>query len=233
MKKLDVFIQGETMDLCIPTEEFARESRWYSWFNSKYITKYLEQGLFPNTAEAQVDFFHSIERERLVLIISDKKEYVGVISLSFINLEKKISDIAIVHDSMMNVQMSPFVSLEAMARLTEFGFKNIGLNRIQAGQHVDLGGWRSWQQRLELLGYKLEGIHKNKFVKGHEISDSFSIACLYEDFLKIENHRGNLWDSMENMKQRFMKLPQQYFAAIMKDFIDDKKEDYYKKIFLL
>ena len=133
---------------------------------------------------------------------------------------------------MIDVQMSPFVSLEAFARITEFGFKNMGLNRIQAGQH-DHGGWRSWQQRLELLGYKLEGIHKNKFVKGHEISDSFSIACLYEDFIKIENHRGGLWDSMENMKQRFMELPQRDFAATMKDFIEDKKEDYYKKIFLL
>ena len=30
----------------------------------------------------------------------------------------------------------------------------MGLNRIQAKQHVAHGGLRSWQQRLKLLGYK-------------------------------------------------------------------------------
>ena len=32
--KLDVFIKGDLIDLCIPTVEFARESDWYSWFNN-------------------------------------------------------------------------------------------------------------------------------------------------------------------------------------------------------
>ena len=77
MKELDVFIQGETMDLCIPTEAFARESSWYSWFNDPSITRFLEQGLFPNTPEEQVEFFNSQGRDRLILIISNKKEYIG------------------------------------------------------------------------------------------------------------------------------------------------------------
>ena len=57
MKKLDVYISGETMDLCIPTLEFAKESKWYSWFNNPKLTRYLEQGLFPTTPEAQEEFF--------------------------------------------------------------------------------------------------------------------------------------------------------------------------------
>ena len=38
MKKLDVYISGETMDLCIPTLEFAKESQWYSWFNKPRLS---------------------------------------------------------------------------------------------------------------------------------------------------------------------------------------------------
>ena len=41
-KKLDIFIKGEIVDLGIPTEEFALESDWYSWFNKNTVTKYLE-----------------------------------------------------------------------------------------------------------------------------------------------------------------------------------------------
>ena len=54
---LAVYISGETMDLCIPTLEFAKESKWYSWFNNPQLTRYLEQGLFPITPEAQEEFF--------------------------------------------------------------------------------------------------------------------------------------------------------------------------------
>ena len=39
--KLDIFILGETIDLCIPTREYAEKSDWYSWFNDPDINKYL------------------------------------------------------------------------------------------------------------------------------------------------------------------------------------------------
>ncbi|NQT72707.1 MAG: hypothetical protein HQ553_08040 [Chloroflexi bacterium] len=230
MKKLDVFIQGETMDLCIPTEEFSRESKWYSWFNQAIITKYLEQGIFPNTSEGQVEFYRSQKSTRLMLIISNKKEYMGTVSLSAIDLAKKACSVAIVVDRAVDRQMSPFISLEAMARITEHAFNGIGLNRIEAGQHIELGGW---QQRLELIGYKLEGLHINKFVKGHSIDNSVSIACLYEDFQKIVGHRGCLWDSIENMETRYKELPKKRFVNIMSDFFQSEREDYYEKIFLL
>ncbi len=53
--KLDVFIKGELIDLCIPTAEFAATSNWYNWFNDPKTTRFLEQGIFPNTAEEQLE----------------------------------------------------------------------------------------------------------------------------------------------------------------------------------
>ena len=55
--KLDVFIKGEMIDLCIPTKEFAEKSDWYSWFNDPKINRFLDQGLFPNDRDLQVAFF--------------------------------------------------------------------------------------------------------------------------------------------------------------------------------
>ena len=54
LKMLDVFIEGELVDLAIPTEDFAAGDTWYKWFNDKNINKYLEQGLFPNTQKSQI-----------------------------------------------------------------------------------------------------------------------------------------------------------------------------------
>lgn len=231
MKDLDIFIPGELVNLCIPTAEFARESKWYSWFNNSTVTKFLEQGGFPNTPDDQVDFFLSQKTSgRLMLIISNKKEYMGIISLSKINLIKKSCDVAIVVDSSLDKRMGPFISLEAMSRMTEHAFNSIGVNRIEAGQHVKLNGW---QQRMELLGYKLEGMHSKKFVKGQETSNSVSIACIYDDYKRIIAQRGCLWDSVGNMKLRLKQLPQKSFFDIMSKFFDNERHAYYERVSLL
>lgn len=227
MKELDIFIAGELVDLCIPTEEFAKESHWYSWFNKKSITRYLDQGAFPNTAEQQLAFFRSNQSQRLMLIISNKKQYVGIISLSSINLEKKICDIAIVVDSSLDKKNVPFLSLEAMALLTEHAFTELGMQRIEAGQHCKLKGW---QQRMELIGYKLEGLHARKFITGQERSTAVSIACLYEDYLSIIKQRKAFWDSKNNMIKRFQKLPKHSFADQLERFFSDQRLKYYDEI---
>ena len=80
---LDVFIPGELVDLAIPTAQFAKGSTWYSWFNDRDITKFLEQGVYPNTSNDQLLFFKNIPNHRIVLIMVDKEgRNIGVISLS-------------------------------------------------------------------------------------------------------------------------------------------------------
>ena len=90
---LDKFIEGELVDLCIPTMEFARDSEWYSWFNSPKITKYLpELGGFPNTKSDQEKFFAQNKDKRLILIIFNKFNIAkGVISLSAIDFKEEVA----------------------------------------------------------------------------------------------------------------------------------------------
>ena len=150
--KLDVFIFGETIDLCIPTKEFAEISGWYSWLNDPRMSRYLYRGLFPNTAKDQVEFFQSQEDKRLTLIISDKRDYLGVVSLSHIDLVSKKASVAMLINPKIDFSSSfvnsSIMALEAIARITEYGFKAMGINRIWGGQHVDLSGWG---QRMELV----------------------------------------------------------------------------------
>ena len=102
------------------------------------------------------------------------------------------------------------------------------MDRISSGPHVD---HNPFQQRLELLGFKLEGIHPRKFVKGVDISDGLSIACIYSDYLLIKNLRGgNIWDSLEKMKKRIKVLPKESFHTKLTKYFDEQGMQYYKKI---
>jgi RimJ/RimL family protein N-acetyltransferase len=226
---LDVFIEGELVDLAIATEDFAAGDIWYKWFNDKSINKYLEQGVFPNTQTSQVDFFKSMGKDRLALVVQNKKgKPLGIVSLSFINFQKRSCDFALVIDSAADIRVAGFGPLEASALIVEHGFNILGVTRINAGQHADLFGW---QQRLELIGFRLEGYHKSKFVKGSSVADSVSIAALYTDFCEICGRRGGkLWDSFDNMKKRMKKLPKESARQKFNNQFNKELKAYYKKI---
>ena len=227
--KLDIFIEGETIDLRIPTLEFAEKSDWYKWFNNPNVTQFLEHGIFPNTVEKQVDFFHQAMKDRLLLIITDKNnEAIGSVSIMQIKHHNKSCSLGIVLGKIF--RSNPLEALEAVARITEHTFIKLGMQRIVAGQHI---GLIPWSHRMSLLGYKLEGIEKNAFVKGVEVTDVLKISCHYQDYQKIIlNRGGSLWDSQEKMLQRIRQLPKKTIHQELKFFFEQHNK-YYQKIFAL
>ena len=227
---LDIFISGENINLCIPTKDFALSSRWYSWFNNPKINRFLAQGVFPNTPDLQVKFFEEEKFKRLLLIISNKREYMGVVSLSNVDLINKTAELAIVVDSTVDTRNTPMIALEATARISEHAFQIMGLKRISAGQHYKLDGW---QQRMELLGYRVEGIKTNAFVKGTEVADIVMIAATYDDYLRILRFRSAYWDSSVKMLERAKKLPKRKFIDCLNDLFNGERENYYSSNFAL
>ena len=209
---------------------YLEKSDWYSWFNDPRITRYLDNGIFPNTREEQVEFYESQRKQRLILIISNKNEYIGVINLSNLDLIRKTANIALVVDSSKCRRDSSIISLEAMARVTEHAFAQMGIQRIYAGQHKSLF---RWQQRIELLGYRVEGIKRQGFIKGQEIADSIALSVLRKDYDKIIECRGQYWDSAENMFRRIKSLPKQQFAQKVYHLINNESDEYYSSIFSL
>lgn len=228
---LDIFIPGENIDLCIPDDNFARNSSWYSWFNDFKTTRFLEQGGFPNTPESQASFFAGLKNSnRLSLIISDKEQYIGTISLSFINLNKRTADIALLLGEPSNNPNADLLALEAMALISAHGFDKLGLNRISAGQHVKL---LKWQRKMEVIGYRLEGIKTNGFIKASEVADAVSISLLRDDYQLIVGNRRKLWDSSEKIRARLSKMPSNSFAEKLKKFLTEEGGTYYDTIFNL
>ena len=131
---LKIFKKGEIIDLAIPTEKFALESEWYTWFNRPDITRYLFFGIKNNTPKQQVKFFRNIGKDRKVFIIQTKKKIpCGVISFSKINMKDKSADWAIVKDNKIDPENRGIAALESVALLIDYGFKELGLKELAVG----------------------------------------------------------------------------------------------------
>lgn len=192
--KTDVtsFLEGKYVYLRPPDiQKDVLDGPWFSWFNDKDVTKYLGQGVFPNTVEKQADFVRSLKTDtsRIVLCIIEKvpERHIGVISLHNINLLDKKAVISIV---MGEKKYAPEAPLEAMALLTEHGFDRLNLNKIDAGQSIEL--WK-WVNTIGLIGYRIEGYIESIMVRDGKVHDGVHTGITAERFYRLREERnGNI-----------------------------------------
>ena len=199
----NVFIEGEKINLCVPqVEDFET---WSSWFNNSMYTKYLEQGKFPHTVEQQIEFYNNAQKNnRFIAHIKAKDgSLLGVVSLSEINYEKSSCQIAMVCP--VKNATAPYAALEAMALSTEHAFMRFGLNRVWAGQSYP--GLKKWSQNLQLIGFKTEGVIRDGFVHGIDVTNAISISVTKKDFLAlVERRNGKLWAGEQKTRYMALKL---------------------------
>lgn len=213
-----VFIEGETLDLCVPSAA-AIEEGWADWFNDEKTTRWLNQGIFPHHAEDQHEFLASLRRrDRFAVMICGKGggPLYGTVSLSSIDWVARSAQISIVVGRRPPEGLQ--IQLEAWARVTDHGFRRMGLERIWAGQ-----AWPAlerYNRRLELLGFFTDGMLRRGFAKGREtVGNAVMISCLYEDYAALAARRGGTcWPGNEAMLRLIAALPEQGFAARLRDF---------------
>jgi hypothetical protein len=116
-----------------------------------------------------------------------------------------------------------------MAIMTEHGFEKIGLERIYAGQAFP--SLKNWNKRLELLGYRSEGIMRKAFIKGHWVSDTVSLSVIFQDYIKIKELRnGQYWLGEKRMNELIDALPTEGFAEILNSLIEKAQDEYFSKL---
>lgn len=227
--KADVFYNGETIDLIVPTRELAEKSTWYSWFNSQGTTRFTDHGIFPNTPEKQIEFFNSLSngtRFALLLRLKNHTEPSGVVSLSSINFRKRTAALAIITDTEANPAIPPFAAMEAVAAVTEHGFNVMGLRRIESGQVYP--ALSKWNQMLELFGYRTEGFKRKAYSRGQVVSDEVSMACLLETFDQICEERDNkFWPGAREISVLIRSLPKETFAEKLDRTIRELEKEYF------
>ena len=190
------FLIGETVDLCAPQEsDFAI---WASWFNDPVITRYLEQGIFPNSVNDQKDFYMKAKSEgRFIAMVKGKDgKLLGVTSISEINYQKKSCQISNV--TPVKSKEAILAPLEARALIVKHAFETMGMERIWASNCFP--GLIKWVLKYQSLGFKVEGFAFDSFRKGEFISDSIRMSLLKADYETLKlNRGGNLWLGSKKM----------------------------------
>jgi RimJ/RimL family protein N-acetyltransferase len=229
---LDIFIEGETIDLCAPSAAPDVLDRWFRWFNRPSVTAHLAQGLFPNTLDDQRVFVEAARgaRDRLIVLLRPKgaAEPIGVASLSSINHVQRQCDIAVVIGEQVASVDALFFGLEAKALLTQHAFDVLGMRRINSSQVVDLVRWQRWQI---LFGYQIEGVQRRKFWKGHRAHDVFVSSCLLEDYEAVTRERnGAYWPGKAQMLDLIRSLPERSLIDDLRTWLESAQRTYWKQI---
>ena len=229
-KKYSTFINGELLDLCIPNENAILEDGWTEWFNDIPNLDGTSHGVFPNHASSQLERLANLAKDKtqIVLLICDKKynKAIGVISLQNIDFMQRSCEVALNIGRKNKKLLDPLAPLEAMSLITEHAFIHLGVQRVYAGQPYPL--LKNWNKALELIGYKSEGFNYLSFIKSRKVHDIVLIACLYEDFQKLNELRGSLWGSQKIIKKLISKQPKKGFADVLHKSIKNLKEDHFR-----
>lgn len=208
---LDVFMAGETIDLCVPRDDPRVIDQWYRWFNDPSITRYTNRGCFPNTPLQQRAFLEEAlaKGTRLLLMIRPKHaDYlVGVASLTFMQEAKRSCGFAMVIGHKDEHPDSVFYGMETKALMTQYAFETLGVERIHSQQVKKLIRWQRWQV---LFGYQIEGIMRNYFRRGLDVQDTMVASCILEDYLRLKNMRkGSFWPGKKKMFELLKRLPEE------------------------
>ena len=131
------YIVGKQIYLRHPTEEDV-DRKWHEWFSDEETTKFLSDRFWPNSKEAQLDYYKSLikNRERLALSIINKSndEHLGIISLSGINWVHRYADIALVIGEKKYTK-GPFAT-EAFALMLKVSFMRLNLLNVKSAYSI-------------------------------------------------------------------------------------------------
>ena len=230
----DIFIKGETVDLCVPSDDEWVLDQWYRWFNKEEITAYLAQGVYPNTRKSQKAFYDTLgnNSSRVALLIKPKEYegFIGVASLSTIDYVHRQCDFAMVIGERLSNSDSIFYGLETKCRMTQHAFEKMGMERINSTQITDLVRWQNWQI---LFGYQIEGILRNKFRKGRSVHDVLISSCILEDYEQLLSLRGgDLWPGKSELFELLKKLPKKTLIDELREWLPKKQTQYWQEVAL-
>ena len=228
----DVFLEGELVDLVVPNARAIDDDRWYAWLNDQALTRNMEQGMYPKSADTQRAYLAELlaSTSRLALMIKPKEEdaVVGICSFSKISHVTRQADFAMVVARRSASFKSTFFGMEAKCLMTEHAFETLGLERINSYQSTALKDWQRWQI---LFGYRMEGIMRKAFRKGYRTYDLMVSGCILEDYLALKELRGGkLWPGQEKIMSLIRDLPKTSLEEKLQKALSTTIEEHYAAI---
>lgn len=180
-----MFLEGTTVYLR-GLESQDIEGNWFSWFNDQQVTKYMENGTFPNTREGLLDYYSRVcvsSRSDLVLAIIEKSthEHVGNIGIHGINQLYRRAELGIVIGE-KRIWGRGYGS-EACCLITRHCFNRLNLHKIfLRTEQENKAAIRSFEK----AGFRIEAILQEEILRNGSFFNSVYMSMFARDVMKEE-----------------------------------------------
>lgn len=153
------------------------DGAWADWLNNPDVTRYMLQGAFPTTAEANRAFYDSITTSTTDLVLAiiwrDTREHVGNIGLHRIDPIHRTAELGILIGERR--ARGRGIGTEAVRLICRHGFNRLNLARIWLGVMADHHGAINCYKRA---GFRLEGILRQDIARDGKRVDKLIMGLL-------------------------------------------------------
>jgi len=184
--KIDVFIEGNEIDLICLNEDIIAQSNWYNWFNDAQVTKFMQKHYYPNTRSMQLNYYKgSIENNstKVQCGIYHKATdmLIGTISLNSIDFINRNCELSVIIGERKAQNLNTLV--ESHKLMLKHAFETLNLNRVYGGsviKEIDLLFCRA-------LGYSSEGMLRKHVFKNGQYMDVYLFGILLTRYLELKD----------------------------------------------
>lgn len=158
----------------------------YKWLFNLINDKRVNRYLLTNGVKTLVE-----EKKHIAKMIKDKKanhfileikgtnEHIGIMSLAGIDMKHKRGRTGAF---MMKQFWNKGYGADAKMTLLKYAFIKLNLNRIESFVHLDNPRSLAYSKKC---GYKVEGIARQRVLKGKKFLDEYVLAVLKKDWIKL------------------------------------------------
>lgn len=154
---------------------------YFGWFNDQETTRYMFNGMFPNSTKRMKDFFAEIEAgKHVVFAICDKKNdrHFGNIGIHRINWRDGIGEYGIIIGDKR--YHGKGYGEEATRMILDYAFGRVGLRRVWLGVHV---GHARAVAIYKKVGFKTEGRLRKEILTDGRWHDRLVMGLFKDEYL--------------------------------------------------
>ncbi len=175
------FLVGERCYLRPPRREDVL-GNWPHWFSDPDVTRYMFRGNFPQSVEAQLEFYEYVSTEQtsdlvLAIVARDTDTHVGTVGLHRIDWANRSAEFGIVIGE--RDHWGQGIGSEATRLITAHGFDRLNLNRIWLGVFADHAAAVALYERI---GFRVEGRLRGAILRDGRQHDQLIMGLLAEEF---------------------------------------------------
>lgn len=162
------------------------DGNYFQWLNDQTITRWMRQGIFPNSYEAMVAFYdcQAMSKTDIVfaIVVKEQDRHIGNLGLHSINYVFRSAEIGIIIGE--SDCWGKGYAAEAIALLADHCFTRINLNRIAAGAvDENVGSIRAFEK----AGFRREGVSRQAYFCEGKYHDCINLSLLHSEWLEKEH----------------------------------------------